>query len=93
LGDDFRYVDPVDGVVSEQQGVRVAFEGGARIVFRLSGTGTDAATLRIYMERYEGDPSRHNQDPQQALGELIVIASALAEVNAWTGKSEPDVIT
>ena len=57
--DDFAYLDPVDGSVSEHQGIRILFEGGSRVVFRLSGTGTSGATLRVYIERYEPDPAKH----------------------------------
>jgi phosphoglucomutase len=91
--DDFAYTDPVDGSVSEQQGIRILFEDGSRIVFRLSGTGTSGATLRVYLERYEPDPERHGEDPQQALGELISIAEHLAKINQYTGRTAPDVIT
>jgi phosphoglucomutase len=91
--DDFAYTDPVDGSVSEQQGIRILFEDGSRIVFRLSGTGTSGATLRVYLERYEPDPERHGEDPQQALGELISIAEHLAKIKQYTGRTAPDVIT
>ncbi|HYE34713.1 alpha-D-glucose phosphate-specific phosphoglucomutase [Methylocaldum sp.] len=93
LADDFSYQDPVDGSISEKQGIRIIFENGSRIVFRLSGTGTDGATLRIYLERYERDPVEHNQDPQAALKDLIELAESLSEVKARTGMSEPTVIT
>jgi phosphoglucomutase len=92
-GDDFSYTDPVDHSVSSGQGVRILFRGGARIVFRLSGTGTEGATLRVYLERHEPDPERHNQDPQVALQELIDIADTVAEIRARTQRSAPDVIT
>jgi len=91
--DDFRYVDPVDGSVSEKQGVRIGFENGSRIVFRLSGTGTEGATLRIYLECYEQDPDRHDQETQQALSELIALAKQLGQVAERTGMAEPTVIT
>ena len=91
--DDFSYRDPVDDSVSEHQGVRILFEGGARIVYRLSGTGTEGATLRVYLESYEPDPARHDQDPQVALGPLIRIADELAEIGARTGRDAPSVIT
>ncbi|HWP00794.1 MAG TPA: alpha-D-glucose phosphate-specific phosphoglucomutase [Methylococcus sp.] len=93
LADDFRYVDPVDGSVSERQGIRVVFDNGSRIVFRLSGTGTEGATLRIYMERYEPDPERHDLPTQEALAELIVIAEELCRVKECTGMLRPTVIT
>ena len=80
--DDFSYRDPVDGSVSERQGIRILFEGGARIVYRLSGTGTEGATLRVYLEAYEPDPARHDRDTQVALQPLIRIADQLAEIRA-----------
>ncbi|CAI8899168.1 alpha-D-glucose phosphate-specific phosphoglucomutase [Methylocaldum szegediense] len=93
VADDFCYRDPVDGSVSEKQGIRVIFENGARIVIRLSGTGTDGATLRIYLERYERDPAQHGLDPQEALKDLIELAESLSEVKIRTGMSGPTVIT
>ncbi|MCE3250444.1 MAG: phosphoglucomutase/phosphomannomutase family protein, partial [Geminicoccaceae bacterium] len=75
--DDFSYEDPVDGSLSERQGVRILFEDGARIVYRLSGTGTAGATLRVYLEAYEPDPARHDQDPQAALRPLIELADRI----------------
>jgi len=91
--DDFAYTDPVDGSVSTKQGIRVLFSDGARIVYRLSGTGTQGATLRVYIEQYESDPARHALDPQIALAGLIVTARTLAEIEARTGRAEPTVIT
>ena len=91
--DDFRYLDPIDDSVSEKQGIRIGFEDGSRIVYRLSGTGTEGATLRIYIEAYEADPTKHDLDTQQALAELIGIADSLAGVRERTGRNEPTVIT
>jgi phosphoglucomutase len=91
--DDFGYTDPVDGSVSTRQGVRLLFAGGARIVYRLSGTGTAGATLRVYLERFEPDPARHDQDPQTALRPLIEIADQIAAISARTGRKAPSVIT
>ncbi|MDO8604975.1 MAG: alpha-D-glucose phosphate-specific phosphoglucomutase [Phaeospirillum sp.] len=93
FNDDFAYTDPVDGSVSVRQGIRVVFEDGSRIVFRLSGTGTEGATLRVYIERYEPDPAKHGLDPQAALADLIKIARDLAGIEARTGRAEPTVIT
>ncbi|MEN8131302.1 MAG: alpha-D-glucose phosphate-specific phosphoglucomutase [Pseudomonadota bacterium] len=93
LSDDFAYTDPVDGSVSQAQGIRIGFEVGSRIVFRLSGTGTEGATLRVYIERFEPDPDQQNEDPQQALAELIEIAERLARIRHYTGRSAPTVIT
>lgn len=92
-GDDFAYTDPVDGSVSQKQGVRLGFTDGSRVVFRLSGTGTQGATLRVYFESYEPDAVKQNQDPQQALGGLITIAEELAQIRATTGMDQPTVIT
>jgi phosphoglucomutase len=91
--DSFTYHDPIDGSVSRNQGLRIFFEGGSRLVFRLSGTGTSGATLRIYMERYEPDPALHDQDTQAALEPLIKAAEALAGISKRTGRDAPTVIT
>jgi phosphoglucomutase len=93
VADDFSYNDPVDGSVTTGQGIRVMFEGGERVVFRLSGTGTEGATLRVYLERFEPDLSRHGEDAQVALAPVIRAADALAEITARTGREAPDVIT
>ncbi|HRZ59555.1 MAG TPA: alpha-D-glucose phosphate-specific phosphoglucomutase [Rubrivivax sp.] len=91
--DDFAYTDPVDGSVSRGQGLRVFFADGSRLVLRLSGTGTEGATLRLYLERYEPDPARHGIDAQAALQPLIDAAEALTALRARTGRAAPDVIT
>jgi phosphoglucomutase len=91
--DDFSYVDPVDGSVSARQGLRILFEDGARIVFRLSGTGTAGATLRIYIEGYEPDATRHGADAQMALAPLIAAALEVSELRERTGRGAPTVIT
>ena len=91
--DDFSYTDPVDGSVSMHQGLRIVFDDGARIVYRLSGTGTTGSTLRVYLERYEANPAQLAQDTQAALSDLISLADELAELRARTGRSVPDVIT
>jgi phosphoglucomutase len=93
LADDFAYTDPVDGSVSRQQGVRVILQDGSRLVFRLSGTGTEGATLRIYLERHEPDPARHDLPVQQALAPLVMLAEQLARVRHWTGMAQPSVTT
>lgn len=92
-GDDFSYTDPVDQSVSQRQGIRVLFEGGARLIYRLSGTGTQGATLRVYIESHEPNPDRHGLDPQTALAELIQIANSLAGIHERTQRDQPDVIT
>ena len=91
--DDFSYTDPVDGSVSTGQGIRIGFTDGSRIVFRLSGTGTEGATLRIYLEAYEPDIAKHHLDAQDALAELIQIASAMSELRLRTERGQPTVIT
>ncbi|MDR0808206.1 MAG: alpha-D-glucose phosphate-specific phosphoglucomutase [Gemmobacter sp.] len=91
--DDFSFTDPVDGSVSRGQGLRILFANGARIVMRLSGTGTEGATLRLYLERYAPGPEGLDLDPQQALAPVIQAAHALARIEAYTGRSTPDVIT
>jgi phosphoglucomutase len=91
--DDFSYTDPVDGSVSTGQGVRIGFTDGSRIVFRLSGTGTEGATLRIYLESYEPDVAKHHLDAQEALAELIGIALQISELRQRTGRERPTVIT
>lgn len=93
LADDFAYTDPVDGGRSEGQGVRIGFSDGSRIVFRLSGTGTQGATLRVYLERYEPDAALHALDAQEALQDLIRAADELAEIKDRTGRDAPTVIT
>lgn len=93
FADEFSYADPVDGSVSSQQGIRVGFTNGSRIVFRLSGTGTVGATLRVYLERFEADVANHGQDAQTALADLIALAEQLCEIKKRTGRIEPDVIT
>ena len=91
--DDFAYHDPVDGSDAKAQGVRVMFEGGSRIVYRLSGTGTVGATLRVYIERYEPPTGDLGQDAQAALAELIGLSRSLAGIEARTGRKEPSVVT
>ncbi|MBE0468743.1 MAG: alpha-D-glucose phosphate-specific phosphoglucomutase [Methyloprofundus sp.] len=91
--DEFSYTDPIDHSVSAQQGIRIGFEDGSRIIFRLSGTGTVGATLRIYVEKYQADASKHHQDPQDALAELIELAEQFCEIKKRTGRVEPTVIT
>ena len=91
--DDFTYVDPVDGSVSQNQGVRILFTDGSRIVYRLSGTGTHGATLRIYIEKYENDPAKHGEGTQEALAKLIAIANSLGNIHALTLINAPTVIT
>jgi phosphoglucomutase len=91
--DNFTYLDPIDGSVSANQGIRILFEGGSRIVYRLSGTGTSGATLRVYIERYEPEAAKHGMETQAALADLIAAAEQLAGIKANTGREKPSVIT
>ena len=91
--DEFAYEDPTDGSVSRRQGLRVLFEGGSRVVYRLSGTGTTGATLRVYIERYEPPSGELHREPAEALADLAAAADAIAEITGRTGRSAPDVVT
>lgn len=91
--DEFAYDDPVDGSRAEGQGIRIGFEDGGRVVYRLSGTGTEGATLRVYLESVETDPARQSLDPQEALARVIAAADQIAGIEERTGRSEPDVRT
>jgi len=93
LCDDFAYRDPVDGSESRHQGLRILFEDGSRIVFRLSGTGTEGATVRVYLEAYEPDAARHDRDAQEALAPLIEAARTVARLPEFTGMDQPTVTT
>jgi len=93
VADSFSYHDPVDGSTSANQGLRVLFEGGSRIVFRLSGTGTEGATLRVYLERYEPNDGALDEDTGAMLGDLIAAAETLAGIVRHTGRTRPSVIT
>jgi phosphoglucomutase len=91
--DDFSYTDPIDGSISTGQGVRILFDDGSRIVFRLSGTGTEGATVRIYLEAFESDASKHHLDAQVALAEMIAIAEEISQLKQKSGRTAPTVIT
>jgi phosphoglucomutase len=91
--DDFAYEDPVDGSIARHQGIRIFFKGGARIIYRLSGTGTEGATLRVYIESYEKDVARQDRDTQQMLAPLIQISRQIADLEALTGRHAPSVVT
>jgi phosphoglucomutase len=93
LADDFAYTDPVDGSVTTGQGIRVGFDDGSRVVFRLSGTGTEGATLRVYLERFEPDPARQGAATQEALAPLIAAAERIAAIRERVGRDRPTVIT
>ena len=91
--DDFSYTDPIDGSISRKQGIRIGFSNGSRIVFRLSGTGTQGATLRLYVESYEPDANKQDQDTQIKLSPLISLADEIAQIKNITGREKPTVIT
>ncbi len=91
--DDFSYTDPIDHSISREQGIRLLFSNGARIIYRQSGTGTEGATLRVYIENYEPDVSKQQQDSQQALAPLIAVAQDVAKIRELTGREQPTVIT
>ena len=93
LADDFVYTDPVDGSVATRQGIRIIMSDGSRIVFRLSGTGTEGATIRLYLEKYEADPAKHTVEAQSALAGLARIADTLSQLKQRTGRDTPSVIT
>ncbi len=93
FSDDFSYTDPVDGSVTEGQGLRIGFKDDSRIVYRLSGTGTEGATLRVYIEKFVAEAGRHNHDTQEMLADLITIANRLSGVLQRTGRGGPTVIT
>ena len=90
--DDFSYTDPIDGSVTEHQGIRVELAEGARIVYRLSGTGTEGATLRVYLERFEPDPARHEGANDAAVAPLAASAAVLADLESMIGRSRPSVV-
>ncbi len=91
--DDFAYTDPVDGSLAQHQGIRIVMDDGSRIVLRLSGTGTEGATVRLYLERYEADPAHHALDTQEALAPLIGIAEQVSQLKQRTGRRQPSVVT
>ncbi len=91
--DDFSYTDPIDGSHSSHQGLRILFDDGSRIIFRLSGTGTSGATIRIYLESFEANTSRHHLDAQEALQSMIIAANELSDIQNLTGRLVPTVIT
>lgn len=93
IADDFSYTDPIDGSVSQKQGIRIIMTNGSRIVFRLSGTGTEGATLRVYLEKYEEDRNKFTIETQKALADLIKIADELAEIKHRTKMNTPTVVT
>lgn len=93
IADDFSYTDPVDQSITEHQGVRIIFDDESRIIYRLSGTGTEGATLRVYIEKYETNPELHNTETQTALNNLIDISRELAQIKTLCHREQPDVIT
>lgn len=90
---DFSYTDPIDGSVSKKQGLYIKFEDGSRIIFRLSGTGSSGATVRLYVEKYSKDEKEYPADAQVGLKPLIDVALQVSELQKYTGRDKPDVIT
>uniref|UniRef100_A0A7R9VR71 Uncharacterized protein n=1 Tax=Chlamydomonas euryale TaxID=1486919 RepID=A0A7R9VR71_9CHLO len=93
FADDFAYTDPIDGSVAKGQGLRFVFTDGSRIIFRLSGTGSSGATIRLYIEQYSSDASQYGVDAQQVLAPIINLALELSQMKELTGRQEPTVIT
>ena len=91
--DNFAYTDPVDGSISENQGIRIGFTDGSRIVYRLSGTGTEGATLRVYLEAFEPDLKKQHRETAAVMQPLVEIATGFAEIASRTGRKQPTVIT
>lgn len=93
LADDFEYTDPIDHSVTKKQGLRILFKDGSRIVFRLSGTGSSGATIRLYADSYENDEAKYEMDANEVLKPLIGIAMQISCLPELTGRNEPTVIT
>jgi len=93
LMDDFNYTDPVDGSYTEKQGIRIIFTDGSRLVFRLSGTGSRGATVRLYVDSFENDPNTYHKDAQEMLKPLVSLALEIAQLQELTGRTKPTVIT
>jgi phosphoglucomutase len=93
VADDFSYTDPIDGSVTSKQGIRIIFSDGSRIVYRLSGTGSQGATIRLYVDCYESDKTKYRSKAQEVLKPLIEIALQISQLRELTGRKEPTVIT
>jgi len=93
LADDFKYTDPIDNSITLKQGLRILFKDGSRIVFRLSGTGSSGATIRLYVDSYENDSNKYEMDAQVVLEPLVQIALQISKLVEFTGRNEPTVIT
>ena len=91
--DAFAYTDPVDRSLTPNQGIRIVFREGGRAIFRLSGTGTSGATLRIYLEQFEPNQSRHSLPTHEVLASVAAAAEAVAEIRSRTGRQQPSVVT
>ena len=91
--DDFEYLDPIDGSISKKQGVRIIFKDGSRIIIRLSGTGSQGATVRLYVEKYSNNTAEYTKETQSALKPLIDVALELSQLEKYTGRNTPTVIT
>merc|ERR1711967_137436 len=86
FADDFEYTDPIDGSVASKQGLRFCFTDGSRVIFRLSGTGSSGATIRMYIEQYSSDEALHKEDAQVGLAPLIAMALDLSKLQEFTGR-------
>lgn len=93
LCDDFEYKDPIDHSISKNQGLRFVFTDGSRIIYRLSGTGSSGATIRVYFDKYESNKDLLDQDPQERLKDLVQLALELSQLTKFTGREKPTVIT
>merc|ERR1712070_734899 len=93
FADDFEYTDPIDGSVASGQGLRFVFSDGSRVIFRLSGTGSSGATIRMYIEQFSSDTSTHGMDAQDGLAALIATALEMSKLQEFTGREAPTVIT
>ena len=91
--DSYEYIDPVDKSISKDQGLRFMFENGSRIIFRLSGTGSVGATIRMYCEKYESNPEKLDLKTEEALKDIIQLGLELSDIQSLTGRQEPTVIT
>jgi len=91
--DDFEYKDPIDGSISRNQGIRFIFTDGSRIIYRLSGTGSSGATIRVYIDKYTTNSSLHSQDAQEQLKDLVDVSNSISQLKKFTGRERPTVIT
>merc|ERR1711918_178678 len=93
IADNFSYVDPVDGSKAAKQGIRVLFSNGSRLVFRLSGTGSSGATVRMYVDSYCGEESHISRSAGEMLAPVVQLGLEISQLRELTGRQEPTVIT